>query len=128
MRTYPPLPLSPAATDQPYCSGYSAHEHTALYSNARYSTTMTSASAALPQDMVIEALVALVVVSVGLVLGAEQLKPISWSVWAGQIEREGGERNPYRRLEERTGFMDIRVSALRSVQYRYSGCWGGMLC
>ncbi|RMJ23123.1 hypothetical protein PHISP_06017 [Aspergillus sp. HF37] len=90
-------------------AGYSAHEHTALYSNARYSTTMASASAALPQDMVIEALVALVVVSVGLVLGAEQLKPISWSVWAGQIEREGGEGNPYRRLEERTGFMDVRV-------------------
>lgn len=58
----------------------------------------------------IEALVALVLLSIGLVLGAEQLKPISWSVWAGQIEKEGGGRNPYRKLEERPGFMDIRVS------------------
>lgn len=49
-------------------------------------------------------------VSVGLVLGAEKLKPISWSEWAGQVEREGGARNPYRNLEERYGFWDIRVS------------------
>lgn len=48
-------------------------------------------------------------VSLGLVLGAEKLKPISWSEWAGEIEREGGARNPYRRLEERYGFWDIRV-------------------
>lgn len=40
------------------------------------------------------------------------MKPISWSVWAGQIEKEGGARNPYRRLEERPGFIDIRVSLL----------------
>lgn len=44
-------------------------------------------------------------------LGAEKLKPISWSEWAGQIEREGGGRNPYRNLEERYGFWDIRVSS-----------------
>ncbi|RJE19957.1 hypothetical protein PHISCL_07697 [Aspergillus sclerotialis] len=86
-------------------AGYSAHEHTVLFSNARYST----ASPALPQDIVIEALVSLIIVSLGLVLGAEQLKPISWSVWAGQIEKEGGARNPYRRLEERPGFIDIRA-------------------
>lgn len=48
----------------------------------------------------------------GLVLGAEKLKPISWSEWAGQIEREGGARNPFRRLEERYGFWDVRVSFL----------------
>jgi len=51
-----------------------------------------------------------VLVSFGLVLGAERLKPISWSAWAGEIEREGGVRNPYRGLEERYGFWDIRVS------------------
>lgn len=49
-------------------------------------------------------------VSFGLILGAERLKPISWSAWAGEIEREGGVRNPYRGLEERYGFWDIRVS------------------
>ncbi|KAE8355538.1 magnesium transporter [Aspergillus coremiiformis] len=85
-------------------AGYSAHEHTVLYSNARLSSTST----ALPPDIVIEALVSLVMVSVGLVLGAPKLKPISWSQWAGEIEKEGGARNPYRRLEERYGFWDVR--------------------
>ncbi|KAI9924805.1 hypothetical protein ASPWEDRAFT_51469 [Aspergillus wentii DTO 134E9] len=85
-------------------AGYSAHEHTVLYSNIRLSS-----STALPHDIVIEALVSLLVVSAGLVLGAEKLKPISWSEWAGQIEREGGTRNPYRRLEERYSFWDIRA-------------------
>ncbi|GAB1212635.1 magnesium transporter [Aspergillus terreus] len=86
-------------------AGYSAHEHTVLHSNVRVS----SASTALPHDIVVEALASLVVVSVGLVLGAEKLKPISWSEWAGQIEREGGARNPFRRLEERYGFWDVRA-------------------
>ncbi|PYH95939.1 hypothetical protein BO71DRAFT_397558 [Aspergillus ellipticus CBS 707.79] len=85
-------------------AGYSAHEHTLLYSNARLASTT-----ALPLDIVIEALVSLVLVSAGLVLGAEKLKPISWSEWAGQIEREGGGRNPYRRLEERYSFWDVRA-------------------
>lgn len=56
---------------------------------------------------------AVVVVSVGLVLGAEKLKPISWRDWAGEIERDGGARNPYLGLEERYGFWDIRVRYLR---------------
>ncbi|KAL7661472.1 hypothetical protein ACMYSQ_000873 [Aspergillus niger] len=86
-------------------AGYSAHEHTLLYSN-----TASTAGTALPLDIVIEALASLVLVSAGLVLGAEKLKPISWSEWAGQIEREGGGRNPYLRLEERYGFWDVRVS------------------
>jgi len=80
--------------------GYSAHEHTVLFSNTRL---------ALPQDIIVETLVAVVVVSVGLVLGAEKLKPISWRDWAGEIERDGGARNPYLSLEERYGFWDIRV-------------------
>ncbi|KEY81075.1 hypothetical protein BA78_7675 [Aspergillus fumigatus] len=90
-----------------FCSRmrYSAHEHTVLYSNVR----LSSASTALPHDIVIEALVSLVIVSAGLVLGAEKLKPISWSEWAGEIEREGGARNPYLRLEERYSFWDIRA-------------------
>lgn len=45
----------------------------------------------------------------GLVLGAEKLKPVSWRDWAGEIERDGGARNPYMGLEERYGFWDIRV-------------------
>ena len=57
----------------------------------------------------IEALVSVLVVSTGLVLSADKLKPVSWSVWAGEIERQGGARNPYLYLEERYGFWDIRV-------------------
>jgi hypothetical protein len=56
-------------------------------------------------------------VSIGLVLGAEKLMPITWSAWAGQIEREGGARNPYRGLEERVGFWDVRVSFLLLASY-----------
>jgi len=89
-----------------YYRGYSAHEHTVLSSNTRFST-----STALPQDIIVETLVSLVVVSLGLVLGAEKLKPISWSQWAGEIEKEGGARNPYSRLEERYSFWDVRVSS-----------------
>jgi hypothetical protein len=58
----------------------------------------------------------------GLVLGTPELRPIQWRVWAGKIEREG-ERgfmngdgqvdkdyvgNPFRMLESRPGFVDIR--------------------
>lgn len=45
-------------------------------------------------------------------LGAEKLKPISWRDWAGEIERDGGARNPYMALEERYNFWDIRVSGV----------------
>ncbi|KAL2835889.1 magnesium transporter, partial [Aspergillus pseudoustus] len=71
-------------------AGYSAHEHTVLYSNVHLSSSSTS----LPQDIVVEALVSLLIVSTGLVLGAEKLKPVSWSEWAKEVEREGVERNP----------------------------------
>jgi membrane magnesium transporter 1 len=62
-----------------------------------------------------------VLVCLGLVAGADRLKPISWNVWAGNIEREGGGANPYRGLEARAGFLDIRVygmSASSSVTGR----------
>lgn len=50
-------------------------------------------------------------VCIGLVLGAEALQPIRWRVWAGAMEKEspGG---PFRGLEERVGFTDIRVTLL----------------
>ncbi|EKV17373.1 Magnesium transporter [Penicillium digitatum] len=82
-------------------AGYSAHEHTVLYSNL--------SSTALPQDIIIETLVSVFIVSIGLVLSAQKLKPISWREWAGEIERDGGARNPYLSLEERYGFWDIRA-------------------
>ncbi|CDM30493.1 hypothetical protein DTO013E5_2556 [Penicillium roqueforti] len=82
-------------------AGYSAHEHTVLYSSLT--------STALPQDIIIETLVSVLIVSIGLVLSAQKLKPISWREWAGEIERNGGARNPYLSLEERYGFWDIRA-------------------
>lgn len=61
----------------------------------------------------------------GLVLGAEDLKPISWRVWAGQVEREGGGAGPFQGLEDRVGFVDIRVShtAPTSAYTPFLGDW-----
>lgn len=58
----------------------------------------------------------------GLVLNSPDLRPIQWRVWAGMIEREGEKGyvngdgvvakdyvgNPFRTLESRPGFVDIR--------------------
>ncbi|KAL6239926.1 hypothetical protein BDW75DRAFT_236167 [Aspergillus navahoensis] len=98
-------------------SGYSAHEHTVLYSNVH----LSSSSTALPQDIVIEALVSLLIVSTGLVLGAEKLKPVSWSEWAKEVEREGDTRNPYRRLEERYSFWDVKAKRKEFADWIRSG-------
>ena len=84
------------------CSAYSAHEFSTL-SARRYS------SAALPVDIQVETLVAVFLSCVGLVIGSQPLKPISWSTWAGKIEKEGAP-NPFQALDNRVGFMDIRVS------------------
>ncbi|WEW55808.1 hypothetical protein PRK78_001241 [Emydomyces testavorans] len=80
-------------------AGYSAHEHSSLYGSTH----------PIPLDITLETLVAVVFVLFGLVLGAEKPQPISWSVWAGEIERKGGADNPFRALEERPGFLDIRA-------------------
>lgn len=69
----------------------------------------SNSAAAIPQDIIIETLAAVLFVSIGLVLGSEKLKPISWRDWAGEIERDGGARNPYAGLEERYAFWDVRV-------------------
>lgn len=50
----------------------------------------------------------------GSVLGSEELKPISWRVWAGKVEREQGGAGPFAGLEDRWGFMDVRVGFLQS--------------
>lgn len=100
-----------------YNRGYSAHEHTTLYSNVALAastssstpTTATNFFAVVPLDITIETLIAVVLVSAGLVSGAEKLKPVTHSAWAGQIEREGGAKNPYKNLEIRSGFWDVRV-------------------
>ena len=47
-------------------------------------------------------------------LGADELQPISWRVWAGKAERESRGGGPFQVLEERVGFVDIRVGSLCS--------------
>ncbi|KAI1244090.1 hypothetical protein MGN70_013959 [Eutypa lata] len=108
-------------------SCYSAHEHTTLQSHRATSLSSLTASqpavaTSLPVDITIETVVATFVVCLGLVLGTSKLRPIQWRVWAGKIEREGevgftnnsGEvekdyvGNPFRLLESRPGFVDIR--------------------
>ncbi|CAJ2513307.1 Uu.00g014260.m01.CDS01 [Anthostomella pinea] len=106
---------------------YSAHEHSALQSHRAASlsslpTTQSGSTTSLPIDITIETVLATLMICLGLVSGTSRLRPIQWRVWAGQIEREGeagftnssGEvekdyvGNPFRLLESRPGFVDIR--------------------
>jgi len=106
-------------------SCYSAQEHSALQSIKAATSSLTSASpnvATLPADIAVEAVIATLVILLGLVLGTRPLRPIEWRVWAGKIEREGEEGfvdnegevnkdyigNPFQVFETRPGFVDIR--------------------
>lgn len=72
-----------------------------------------------------ETLAATLMLIFAIVLSAAPLRPIHWNEWAGKIEREGwdpaaearkdegfigkgGVSNPYRGLEDRKGFWDVR--------------------
>lgn len=112
---------------------YSAQEHTTLHSLKTTSTT--AATVSLPADITIETIVATVVVCLGLVLGAPNLRPIQWRVWAGKIEREGEDGfrtgggevekdylgNPFRVLESRPGFVDIRQQRKEFAEWVKNG-------
>ncbi|KAL2111146.1 hypothetical protein VUR80DRAFT_245 [Thermomyces stellatus] len=109
---------------------YSVQEHSSRVSRVISSTAPSathgtaSDAQSLPIDVVTEAAAATFIVCLGLVLGAPVLRPIRWRVWAGIIEREGpagfasGNNedstngafvgNPFRMLETRPGFVDIR--------------------
>ncbi|OBT47862.1 hypothetical protein VE00_01493 [Pseudogymnoascus sp. WSF 3629] len=100
---------------------YSAQEHSALQSTTNALHDVPS-SASLPIDIVLETIISLFTTILGLVLGTAELRPIRWRVWAGKIEREGEKGflgadgqvakdyvgNPYKALESRPGFVDIR--------------------
>lgn len=127
-----PNPSSPSQANKqrfPTHSCYSAHEHAALQSLRATSATLhhhhqnQPASTSLPVDISIETVAGLLVTVLGLVFGTPNLRPIQWRVWAGKVEREGehgflrssgGEvekdfvGNPFRVLETRPGFVDIR--------------------
>lgn len=95
---------------------YSAHEHTVLSSTSIQHPT--SPSAALPLDIYIETIAAIILICLGLVLGSGAPEPIQWHTWAGKIEREvdagsSGDAdkeargNPFNALEARSGFINI---------------------
>lgn len=118
---------------------YSAREHTALQSvRATTAATLTSSSPAtisLPPDIVVETVVATFIILLGLVLGSRPLRPIEWRVWAGKIEREGGQGfadnsgaadkdfmgNPFSVLESRPNFMDIRKQRREFAEWVQKG-------
>lgn len=123
-------------------SYYSAQEHSNRASRAIPSAASAlshgtaSGAHSLPIDIVIEAVTATLVVCLGLVLGAPVLRPIRWRVWAGKIEREGRAGfatgndgnssrgafvgNPFRMLETRPGFVDIRRQRTEFAQWAKS--------
>lgn len=88
---------------------YSAHEFSTL-------SIRLHKNATLPLDIKLETLISVFLACFGLILGSEQLQPISWSAWAGQVEREG-KPNPFRGLEERVGFMDIRAQRVEFAKW-----------
>ncbi|TQW06775.1 transmembrane protein 32 [Cordyceps javanica] len=102
---------------------YSAQEHATLTAAiAKHSLLHQQTSSSLPVDISIEAIVATLVVCVGLASGSQTLRPIQWNVWAGKIEREGDagfldgsgdvdkdfRGSPFAFLHSRPGFVDIR--------------------
>ncbi|KAL9609330.1 MAG: hypothetical protein Q9167_005896 [Letrouitia subvulpina] len=93
------------------CSCYSAYEHASLHTVTQSSSSQRQdpLSTSLPLDISLETVVSVLVICLGLVLGAEELRPVSWRVWAGKIQRETGKAGPFEGLEDRVGFMDIRA-------------------
>ncbi|KAG4032359.1 hypothetical protein MFRU_007g02650 [Monilinia fructicola] len=123
---------------------YSAHEHsvlqstgTAHLSSVTSHTATTATTASLPLDISIETIVSIFFVCLGLVLGTPELRPIQWRVWAGKIEREGAKGfmnadgevdkdfvgNPFRVLESRPSFIDIRRQRYEFAEWVREGGW-----
>lgn len=115
MRAHPAKTLR--ATANPY-SAYSAHEFSAI-------ATKLHVKPDLPMDIKLETLTAVVLACFGLVLGSEPLRPIAWNVWAGNIEKEGGAANPFRALEERSNYVDIRAKRREFAEWAKGG--GGVV-
>ncbi|KAI9790530.1 MAG: hypothetical protein M1816_005037 [Peltula sp. TS41687] len=106
---------------------YSAHEHlsylqptTTPSSSGSSSSSSPIPQPSLPIDIVLETLASVFLLCLGLVQGSPALRPISWRVWAGKIERDaapaaaagktaGQEINPFLGLESRVAFWDVRA-------------------
>lgn len=100
------------------CRCYSAYEHSKFHEAYPRTSHLGPAASAptpaprIPLDISLETILSVFLVCVGLVLGAEELRPITWKVSAGKADRESGGGGPFQALEERLGFMDIRVGVL----------------
>lgn len=62
--------------------------------------------------------------------GEGGLRPVEWGVWGGGVERESrgvgmGMGNPFRALEVRRGFLDVRVCAFPFIFPSFGGLWEG---
>ena len=96
---------------------YSAYELSTLKAISSQHVSVSSSQASqfpslgIPLDISIETIFSVVFICVGLVLGAEELKPVSWRVWAGKAERESEGGGLFQGLEHRLGFVDIRVGS-----------------
>lgn len=99
-----------------YSRCYSAWEHSTLTAQSPQISRLSSsqfqpspATTSLPHDISVEAIASVILICLGLVSGAEELKPVSWRTWAGAVERESGGGGPYQGLEDRVGFVNIRA-------------------
>ncbi|MCJ1444466.1 MAG: hypothetical protein MMC23_004968 [Stictis urceolatum] len=110
-------------------AAYSAHEYTTLLTHTAPSSSspstqpltvpQTSSLSSLPLDITLETIASVILLCVAIVGASEELKPISWRAWAGQIEqntlegkvKEGGQDEGFGWLDtgKRRGFLDIRA-------------------
>lgn len=97
-----------------FVSAYSAHEFSAI-------ATKIHVKPDLPLDIKLETLTAVFLACFGLVLGSEPLKPVAWNVWAGNIEKDGGAANPFRVLEDRSNYLDIRAKRKEFAEWARDG-------
>lgn len=97
-----------------FVSAYSAHEFSTI-------ATKIHVKPELPLDIKLETLTAVFLACFGLVLGSEPLRPIAWNVWAGNIEKQGGAANPFRVLEERPNYLDIRAKRKEFAEWARDG-------
>lgn len=116
-------------------SVYSAYEHSLLPRATSAAPTSSSLLSSLnpkidlPLDITIETLFSVLILCVGVVLGSPDLQPIQWRVWAGKLEREKAARsnegglvgNPYKALDERVGFLDIRAKRKEFAEWVREG-------
>jgi hypothetical protein len=127
-------------------SVYSSYEHSLTHDTPATTTSDPSHTSTdpltLPIDIILETLISIAILCVGIVLGAPELRPIEWRVWAGEAEkderRKAGSRkfeagegggvvgNPFRFLEkgERRGFWDVRTQRRDFAKWMREGAKG----